>query len=144
MSNPNNESNNVQNQKIQEELNDLKNKYSNLLKEMQVLENNKDNINSLKQDIKSIHDGFEQINKNVEQLNDKLNTISQESQMNNQMKKMMRNPLRRLMVGTVSSVMFVVDKAVETTSGIRENLEDIVAEAQYENKKKRMNIKEEH
>ncbi|MFL0198931.1 hypothetical protein ACJDU8_25800, partial [Clostridium sp. WILCCON 0269] len=52
------------------------------------------------------------------------------------MKKIIFNPLRKLVVGTVASVLAVTDKVTELSCGTREKLEDIVAEVQYERRKK--------
>lgn len=47
-------------------------------------------------------------------------------------------PLRKLAVGTVGVFYSIADKTLERVSSIKEDFEDIAAEAQYQNKKCRM------
>ncbi|MBC2579766.1 hypothetical protein HGI79_05480 [Clostridium sp. DJ247] len=56
------------------------------------------------------------------------------------MKKALFNPLRKLAVGTVSSVLTITDKTIKTAGGFKEGVEDIIAEAQYQRTKKRMTV----
>ena len=54
------------------------------------------------------------------------------------MRDMFINPLRKVAVGTVQSAFLVIDKTMEGVSNAKEGFEDIVAEAQYQNKKKHL------
>lgn len=132
--------------KMQQELDDLQLKYSNISDQIQTLQNDK---SDLKNSIKTMNDSFQQVSKNVENILSKLDNISGDSKnlddedmmdrkMNISMKKMIVNPLRKLAVGTITSVLSVTDKAAEVTCGFKEGFEDIVAEAQYQRKRKHM------
>jgi len=132
--------------KMQEEIQDLRLKYNNLSTELVELESNKTELGT---DIKEIHVEFDQINKSVEEILLKLNKLTYENDgMENvinkgtpitiTMKNFFARPLRNMAVGTLSAVYAVADKTMEKASGFRESLEDIVVEAQYANKKKKI------
>ena len=130
---------------MQQGFEELELKYSNLSKEIEKLESNK---TSLGEELKQFHGEFEQINKSVEEILLKLNKLSVDYQgrknnlgeapsIMNSMKNLLTNPLRKIAVGTLSTVYAVTDRTMEKASSFRESLEDIVAEAQYANKKKK-------
>jgi chromosome segregation ATPase len=132
--------------KMQQELEDLQQKYSKISEQIQELQNDKLDI---KNSIKTMSDNFQQVNKNVENILSKLDNIGPRNRnlddedildedIDISMKKIVVNPLRKLIVGTVTSVLSVTDKVTELTCGFKEGLEDIVAEAQYQRKKKQM------
>lgn len=131
--------------KIQLELDDLQKKYSNLSMQIQDLQNDK---SDLKNSMKTMNDSFQQVSKNVEDILAKLNNIDRsDKKLHDDMtdektdfsvKKIIFNPLRKLAVGTIGSVFSVVDKTTELTYGFKEGFEDIVAEAQYQRKRKQM------
>ncbi|MBV7275496.1 hypothetical protein I6U48_21570 [Clostridium sp. PL3] len=125
----------------QQELHNLKEGYSKTNEQIQELQSSKHDMES---NIKTISDNFNQVNKNIEDILYKLNGISEmnkaleDERINFSVKKMLINPLRKLTVGAVSSVLSVVDKTSELTCGVKEGLEDMVAEAQYQHKRKQM------
>lgn len=132
--------------KMQQELDELQQKYSKISEQIQNLQNDK---SDLKNNIKTMNDSFQQVSKNVEDILSKLNNINAPNKdlndedeiskkMNLSMKKIIFNPLRKLLVGTISSVLLVKDKTAEVTCGFKEGFEDIVAEAQYQRTKKHM------
>ena len=132
--------------KMQKELDDLQVKYSSISDQIQTLQNDK---SDLKNSIKTMNDSFQQVSKNVEDILSKLNTISRDNEgfddedmmdrkINVSLKKLIFNPLRKLAVGTIGSVLAVADTATEVTCGFKEGFEDIIAEAQYQRKKKHM------
>lgn len=132
-------------QKMQEQIQELQLKYEKLSQEVEQLENHKTNIGT---DIKEIHGEFEQINKKIEMILEKLNGLSDEydemeTDMDDEinitrsMKGFFTNPLRKIAVGTLSAVYAIADMTIEKTSSFKESLEDIVAEAQYSNKKRK-------
>lgn len=51
---------------------------------------------------------------------------------------MLKKPIRKLAVLTTSQAMGIVDKLKSAAYGFKEEIEDIVAEAQYENMKRNM------
>lgn len=55
----------------------------------------------------------------------------------------LKKPLRKAAVITASQVMGIVDRLKTTAYGLKEEVEDIVAEAQYENMKRNMETTEE-
>ncbi|WP_010234187.1 hypothetical protein [Clostridium arbusti] len=125
---------------IENRLKSLQEKYDNLSKEVQSL--------------KTICSSFEDINKNIADIRERLDRLVLGSdtdtrtnfnriRMNSSLKNLIGNPLRRLAVGTLSGMYTVADKALESVYSIKENAEDIFAEAQYESKKKRMHTAEE-
>ena len=132
--------------KMQKDIQQLSSKYDFLSQEVQQLEKSKA---SLGEDFKQIHGKFENINKSISEIISKIDKISGEYVFENEevpkdkgrsfsMKKIFLNPFRRLAVGTLSAVYAVADKTMEKSSNMKENFEDIVAEAQYAHKKKKM------
>ncbi|MBC2581314.1 hypothetical protein [Clostridium sp. DJ247] len=131
--------------KIKLELDDLQQKYTNLSAQIQDLQNDK---SDLKNSMKTMNDNFQQVSKNVENILAKLDNINgSDKDLDNDIidkkidfsvKKIIFNPLRKLAVGTIGSVFSVVDKTTELTCGFKEGFEDIVAEAQYQRKRKQM------
>lgn len=150
MANINNKSQ-MDQHKMHHDIEDLIGKYEELNKEVEDLKSNKASIEG---ELKEFHGEFEKINKSVEQILQKIDKLSggkieKEEEADegkadvHSMKKMFKNPLRKFAVGTLSVVYAVVDKTVEKTFNIKESFEDIVAEAQYANKKKKMKTVEE-
>lgn len=132
--------------KMQQELDSLQEKYSKMSEQIQDLQNDKFDLNN---NMKTMNDSFQQVSKNVEDILFKLDNLQGidknlfdddivDRKMNISMKKTFLNPLRKLAVGTISSVLSVADKTTEVTCGFKEGLEDIVAEAQYQRKKRQM------
>lgn len=131
--------------KLQQEINELKQKYDTLLKDVKCLEDSK---NSMKDIVENSYEVVQNVRKNVENVMDELNNLKKEYEnigssnmkneenMNFSMKKMFINPLRKIAVGTIQSAFLMMDKTMEGMSNAKEGFEDIVAEAQYQNKKK--------
>ncbi|MCY6370255.1 hypothetical protein [Clostridium ganghwense] len=125
----------------------LENNYNNLNNEISMLEKNRLEVN---ESLKSFDKNLEKINSNMESIMSKLenpplqttNASANFSKGKTSISIEMHNPFRKLAVGILSGIYTVVDKTIETTSTMRENLEDIAAEAQYNNKKRRMNSAE--
>ncbi|WP_190972226.1 hypothetical protein [Clostridium sp. HV4-5-A1G] len=141
MNNDNNEAHVEELQKkMQQKLDALEQKYSQISTQMQKLQ---DDRSDLKNNIKTMNDRFQQINKNVEDILSKLDNIGDNNKNVDDEKtdfsvgKALFSPLRKLTVGTVGSVLAVIDKTAELACGAKEEFEDIVAEAQYQRKRKR-------
>jgi len=136
--------NNDKNQ-LQEEIDELRQKYDTLLAEVKCLEDNK---NSMKDIVGNSYEVVQNVSKNVENVMIELNNLKKnyenstsnnmvnEDKMKFSMKNMFINPLRKIAVGTMQSAFLMMDKTVEGMSNAKEGFEDIVAEAQYQNKKK--------
>jgi len=132
-------------QKMQMDIEQLKLKYSKLDKDVKLLETCKIAQGS---DLKQVHGEFEQTNKSIEEILQKLNNLSErycekgterndKNNVTHSMKNCLTNSLKNIAVGTLSVFYAVADKTVEKTSCIKEGFQDIAAEAQYENKKRR-------
>jgi len=133
--------------KLQQEINDLKQKYDTLLKDVKCLEDSK---NNMKVTVENSYEVVQNVSKNVENVMNELNNLKKEYEnstsnnmvnehkMNFSMKNMFTNPLRKIAVGTIQSAFLMIDKTMEGMSNAKEGFEDIVAEAQYQNKKKHM------
>ena len=131
--------------KLQQEIDELKEKYDTLLKDVKCLEDNKNNMKDL---VKNSYEVMQNVSKNVENVMNGLNNLKKNNENTTSsnmingnktrfsMKKMFVNPLRKIAVGTMQSTFLIVNKTVEGMSNAREGFEDIVAEAQYQNKKK--------
>ncbi len=126
-------------QKVPKDIDQLHSKYDNLSEKVKQLELNTTTIGA---DLKQINTNIDEILLKLNKLSDKYEEIEQEKAEENpiarSMKKIFTNPLRKIAVGTLSAVYAVADKTIEETSNFRESLEDIVAEAQYLNKKKKI------
>ncbi|WP_446899192.1 hypothetical protein ACSVC9_04660 [Clostridium sp. LBM24168] len=125
---------------MQQKLEALEQKYSQISTQMQKMQDDK---SDLKNSIKTMNDRFKQVNKNVEDILAKLDSIGDNNRGTDDEKtdfsagKTFFNPLRKLTVGAVGSVLAVIDKTTELACGAKEGFEDIVAEAQYQRKRKR-------
>jgi len=123
---------------FQQEIEELKQKYETLFNEVRSLKDNKRDMEELVQSV----------NKNVENVMNELNDLKNDYDINTSqnignddkikysMKEMLVVPLRKIAVGTMQSAFLMMDKTVEGVSNAKEGLEDIIAEAQYQNKKK--------
>ncbi|HEY8889163.1 MAG TPA: hypothetical protein VIM70_02735 [Clostridium sp.] len=136
--------NNDKNQ-LQQEIDDLRQKYDTLLKDVKGLEDSKNSMNDI---VENSYEVVQSVSKNVENIMNELNNFKKdyennsfsnmfnENKMEFSLKKILINPLRKIAIGTIQSVFLMMDKTVEGMSNVKEGFEDIVAEAQYENKKK--------
>lgn len=134
------------NEYVQSDLEMLQSKYDNMKKEVDDLESNKLSLND---SVKDIKDGFDLINKNVEVLMKKLDVIgkrvdesdeeaNKENRRDYSFNNMVLSPLRKVAIGTIRVAITMGDKANEGVCNMREGIEDVVAEAQYLNKKQRI------
>ena len=132
--------------KIQEQLDEYKTKFDQLGSEIQILKSSKSNF---EENIKMINGNLQEVSKNVENIINRIDELSNKSDVffeksiadkiiNFSIKKIVKFPLRKIAVGTISSIFTIVDKTMEATSTVREGFEDIVAEAHCEMQKKRM------
>ncbi|AOY74516.1 hypothetical protein [Clostridium formicaceticum] len=143
-----NTNSNVNQQNLEKELKEIKNQYTLLAQELENVKKNDKKINSLQESMQSMQEEFEDINetlqeisqmsKTMQDITDKLNNLTANQQKRKGMGMMPRNAFRKGIVRTLSSALTVVDMTVEKMSMAKEGIEDIVAEAQYENKKRRM------
>jgi hypothetical protein len=116
---------------------------SSLTDKFNTLENNNTEI---RKNMDALYFTVCEMNKNMEKIMNKLDSAAvnkesmgmEESKTSQSIKNMMMHPLKKLMVSVLSGVYAVTDKTTEMVSGVMENVEDIVAEAQYNNKKSRM------
>ena len=132
--------------KIQEQLDEYKTRFDQLGSEIQILKSSKSNF---EENIKMINGNLQEVSKNVENIINRIDELSNKSDVffeksiadkiiNFSIKKIVKFPLRKIAVGTISSIFTIVDKTMEATSTVREGFEDIVAEAHCEMQKKRM------
>lgn len=137
---------NTNNTDLEKRLKTLESKFSDLRTEISNLEKNRLEVNN---SLKSMENNFSELNKNVESVLSKINDLPKESLNSDEDKKECKakaffkkrpRPFRRLAINLLSGIYYITDKTVETTSGIRENFEDIIAEAQYEQQKRRMQV----
>jgi len=130
---------------LQHEIDELRQKYDTLLSDVKSLEDNKNNMKDI---VQNSYEVVQNVSKNVEKVMNELNNfkkeyegitsnnMANENKMKFSMKNMFINPLRKIAVGTIQSAFLMMDKTVEGMSNAKEGFEDIVAEAQYQNKKK--------
>jgi chromosome segregation ATPase len=136
--------------KVQQDIDELQQKYSEISIQIQELQNDK---SDLKNNIRTINDSFQQVSKNVEDILAKLDNIGEtkkdldndtmDRKIGFSTKKILFNPLRKLTVAAVSSVLAVVYKTSELTCGVKEGFDDIVTQAQYHRRRKQMTIADE-
>lgn len=144
----NNSKNNTDenNTMLENDLKSLQEKYDNLSKEVQSLENMKSGMSD---SIKIMHSSFADINKNIGDILERLDKITVNSTTNPTdfnmprmhffpLRNLIGRPLRKLAVGTLSGIYTIADKTLESAYSVKENAEDIFAEAQYDSKKRRM------
>lgn len=137
--------------KLQEEIDELRQKYDALINDVKCLEDNKNNMKDI---VKNSYEVVQNVSKNVENVMNELNNLKKDyentsssnyvkdDKMNFSLKGMFTDPLRKIAVGTIQSAFLMADKTVESISNVREGFEDIVAEAQYQNKKKHLETTE--
>lgn len=138
---------------MESEIHELEERYSFLMKEVKELEESR---NSMKENMNSVQASFEQINHNILDIMKRLDALSGVCEnIKNEAKddffnkresmgSILTKPLRKLAVGTVSFFYTVADITMEGTANLKEGFEDIVAEAQYQNKKRRMKTTEQN
>ncbi|MEA4847575.1 MAG: hypothetical protein VB106_10125 [Clostridiaceae bacterium] len=150
MENSGNAANGQEYKKMHEEFKELKANYTGLTKDVEALKKGQKEIN---ENYKAINNNFDRINNNMDDLMAKVGKLVEQQDISMVEKVvgkakeatragMLRRPLRRLVVGTISTVMSAADAASEGMAHIRENFEDIVAEAQYNNQKRRVKMTE--
>lgn len=126
-------------QKQATDIDQLYSKYDGLSKVVNQLENNKSTI---VEDLKQINTSIDEILLKLNKLSDEhekaQNEVYEKHVIHDSMKKIFAHPLRKIAVSTLTAVYAVADSTIEKASNLRESLEDIVAEAQYSNKKKKM------
>lgn len=99
-------------------------------------------------DLKQIQGEFEQTNKNIEEILQKLDKLPVESfekgtemdgkdSVTHSIRECFTNSLKKIAVATLSAFYAVADITIEKTSDIKEGFQDITAEAQYENKRRK-------
>jgi len=131
--------------KIQPDIEELESKYDKINKKVKEL---KGNSIVLDLDIKQIHVEFEQVNKNIEDILQNLNILSDKyikigtkpNEVDNKihsMKIFFTSSIKKIAVGTLCAIYCVTDKTIEKASNFKQSFENISAEAQYINKKKR-------
>ncbi len=134
-------------EKISQEINDLKKKYEAVMKKIDAIEKeSKETANS----INRIENSVGTMNNNFEELMKKLDFMVEDRESNRMfgkvnrhsfsLKKMITKPMRKLAVGTMSAVFSAADYTSEKLSYAREGVEDMVAEAQYNSKRRRANM----
>ncbi|OOM78939.1 hypothetical protein [Clostridium sp. BL-8] len=131
-------------EELNQEINGLKGKYDSLLQKLDSIE--KENAQK-ENNIKQMENNFTVINNNLKELMEKIDSVIEEKETtkmfsntrknNFSFMNMVASPMRKATVGTMRAVFSMTDYASEKVAHAREGLEDIVAEAQYENKKRR-------
>lgn len=136
---------------LQQEINELKQKYDVLINDVKCLEDNKNNMKDI---VKSSYEVVQNLSKNMENIMNELNNLKKDyentttnnfvkdDKMNFSLRGIFTDPLRKIAVGTIQSAFLMADKTVESISNVKEGFEDIVAEAQYQNKKKHLETTE--
>ncbi len=131
----------MEEEKIIQEINTLRDKYETLSKKVDRIEKESKNTEN---SIKRIENSMGMMNNHFEELMKKLDNIvedkesnkmfNEERKSNFSLKGMLTRPIRKLVVGTMSSVFSLADYASEKAAYAREGMEDIIAEAQYKSK----------
>lgn len=126
-------------EEIYQEINELKKQYESLIQRFDNLE--KDNTQK--------ENNFSDVNNTLKELMGKIDSIIEEKETNKMfntkrsdfsLMNMITTPMRKATIGTMRAVLSMTDFASEKVAHAREGLEDIVAEAQYENQKRRSNM----
>jgi hypothetical protein len=135
---------------MQEEIDALKSEFCAVSCEVKELGNGQRQANEA---MDGLRVNLEKINSSLEEMMEKLGAISeanQKSAVEDMLHKgggffseLVGKPLRKLAVGTVGTVMMVGEFAAEKLAYAREGMEDIVAEASYNNKMRGQNQKTE-
>lgn len=139
----------VDNRDIREEMRLMEDKLKTLSEEIEKLSNSQ---NSLKTTVDSANTSFQGISNNLNDMMTKVNKLYEQSETsmmdrilnqrvgNMSMMGMLGSTTKKLAIGVVSAGMIFSDIAMESLSSAREGLEDIVAEAQYMNRKRKADI----
>ena len=131
-------------EQIVQEINELKQKYETIIQKLDNIE--KENMHK-EHTIKQAENNFEVINNNMKELMEKIDLMVEDketSKMFNNVRKnnssminMITTPMKIITISTMRTLFTMADYASEKAAYAREGLEDIIAEAQYESKKKR-------
>lgn len=129
---------------LTQEINELRGKYESLI---QKLDNIEKESTQRENNIKQMESNFEVINNNLKELMNKIDSMVEDRETgkmfsnfrkeNSSFMDMITKPMRKATVSTMSTIFSITDYASEKMAYARENLEDIVAEAQYENRKRK-------
>ncbi|HVI41665.1 MAG TPA: hypothetical protein VM577_13515, partial [Anaerovoracaceae bacterium] len=130
--------------KMHEEVKEMHSKYTALTNDVKNL---KDSQAGIQENMNAVNSNFDKLNGNIEEIMNKLNVISEDQKKSTMGKimgdrdglftKAVKKPLRKLAIGTISTIMTISDYSMEKASSAKEGMEDIVAEASYNNKKRR-------
>lgn len=126
-------------EEIYQEINELKKQYESLIQRFDNLE--KENTQK--------DNNFASVNNSLKELMGKIDSMIEEKETNKMFNvgrrdfsfmNMITTPMRKATVGTMRAVLSMTDFTSEKVAHAREGLEDIVAEAQYENQKRRSSM----
>jgi predicted nuclease with TOPRIM domain len=131
-------------EQIGQEVNELKQKYESLIQKLDDIQKE----NTLREhSIKQTENNFDVINHNMKALMDKIDLMVEDKETskmfnngrknNFSMMNMITAPMKRMTISTMRTLFTMADYASEMAASAREGLEDIMAEAQYESKKKK-------
>ena len=131
-------------EQIVQEINELKQKYETIIQKLDGIE--KENIHN-EHSIKQTENNFEVINNNIKELMEKIDLMVEDKETNKffnnvrknsfSMMNMITAPMKKMTISTMRTLFTMADYASERAASAREGFEDIMAEAQYESKKKR-------
>ncbi len=134
-------------EKLTQEINDLKKKYETVMKKVEAIEKESretaKSINRIENSVGTMNNNFEELMKKLDSVvedreSDKMFDNTKRSGFS--LKKMITKPMRKLAVGTISTMFTLADYTSEKFSYAREGVEDMIAEAQYNSKKRKSNM----
>jgi hypothetical protein len=119
------------------------------------MDNHEDYELNVKEDVKNLHLQIQQMNKKLEALMSSIDNSNAKINMDTtkiepeampkvkfSFKKAMTSPLRKLTINTLSAMFAMADRSTEAAFNLRENFEDIAAEAKYKSKKRNIALTE--
>ncbi|AGX44357.1 hypothetical protein [Clostridium saccharobutylicum] len=134
-------------EQMSQEINELKQKYDSIIQKLDTIEKENQNKEVY---IKQTQNNFETINNTMKELMEKINSMVEDKEANKMFnnsnksdfsfKDRIASPMKKFTIKTIGTVFTMADYASEKMSYAKESLEDIVAEAQYESKKKRATV----
>lgn len=123
-------------EEIYQEINELKRQYESLIQRFDNLE--KENAQK-ENDFSDVSSTLKELMAKIDSIIEKneTNTMFNDEKRNVSFPNMITTPMRKATVGTIRAFLSMTDFASEKVAHAREGLEDIVAEAQYENQRKK-------
>lgn len=133
-------------EQISKDFDELKGKYESIIEKLDGIQ--KENVQR-EHTIQQLENSFQVINSNIKELMSRMDSMLEEKENHNlfsrkrrrfSIMKVIRMPMRKMTIHTMRTIFTIADIAYDKVSSVREELDDIITEAQCESKKRRSSM----